>query len=326
MIRSIVRVLLKILFASMAASIAVVAIFAVAKQVCGWPKGNFKDNLWLLVAGVAAFTLYILIDEYRQFRRQARVRKLAEKLSFTFSAKGSDEIAERLGKLLEGRLGRLVGYRNRDFELKNVLQRGHDGVQILVGDLETTIRDSESDTHIRRTVVYFNDPHLCFPQFALQPEEPQRSLASRLVGQSESNSDDNPTFTDSCHLSSSEADIAEQLFGAELQEHLATHQGWEIRAEHEDILLARSGQEPVTQWESMLDESLHIVSLLNQSVDQLIKSPPSPDPPRSSSRVAVKPERLYPAGSGGFTRLLFSFFESAVASAESQAVHWDEVD
>ena len=310
----------------LAASIAVVGIFAVAKQFLGWPKGGFKDNLWLLVAGVAAFTLYLLIDEYRKFKRQAGVRELVKKLSFTFSAEGSEEIAERLGKLLAGRLGKLIGTSDRDFELENVIQGARDGVQILVGDLETTIHGSEDDTVITQTIVYFTGPDLCLPKFALQPEGSKRSLAGRLAGKTDSDSEGLPAFSDSYHLSSSEAGVTERLFGLELQEHLATHQGWEIRAEHESILLAQSGQVPVAEWESLLDESLQFLSLLNQSVDQLIKSPPSPDPPRSSSRVAVKPERLYPAGSGGFTRLLFSFFESAVASAESQAVHWDEVD
>ena len=142
MIRSIVRLLLMIL----AASIAVVGIFAVAKQFLGWPKGGFKDNLWLLVAGVAAFTLYLLIDEYRKFKRQAGVRELVKKLSFTFSAEGSEEIAERLGKLLAGRLGKLIGTSDRDFELENVIQGVRDGVQILVGDFLADIHDDPS-TH-----------------------------------------------------------------------------------------------------------------------------------------------------------------------------------
>jgi hypothetical protein len=50
-----------------------------------------------------------------------------------------------------------------------------------------------------------------------------------------------------------------------LQHYLETHRGWEIRAEHDSILFARNGAEPVANWEGLLNETWQILSLVNQS-------------------------------------------------------------
>jgi hypothetical protein len=260
MLRTAVRLLAYVAIVLLGAAIFSVIVLAVTKSTFGWPADNSQENGWLLVCVFAAATLWILLLEYRSFRRRASIRKLGERLSFSFAADGSEEIAEQLGNRLSGRTG--------TFALRDVLQGDRDGVRILVGDLEKRIEYEEgSDDVITRTVVFFTGPRLSFPRFALKPKRPQGKGAGRFPGKEDAGVDDRATFADAYRVSSSEAEVAQRLFDKELQQYLATRPGWEIRSEHESVLFARSEQEPAGAWEGLLDETSQILSLLIQSVD-----------------------------------------------------------
>ncbi|HBE67427.1 MAG TPA: hypothetical protein DDW52_04685 [Planctomycetaceae bacterium] len=260
------RLLAYVAIVLLKATVFSVVVLAVTKSTFGWPADSSQENVWLLACVFAAATLWILLLDYRKFRRRASIRKLAERLSFSFAADGSEEAAEQLGKRLRGRTGKLLGNNKRTFALRDVLQGDRDGVRILVGDLETRIEyDEGADDVVKRTVVFFTGPHLGFPQFALQPGRPQEKGVGRFLGKEDAGANDRATFAEAYRLSSSEAEAAQRLFDEELQEHLARHPGWEIRSEHESILFARSVQEPAGAWEGLLDESSQILSLLIQS-------------------------------------------------------------
>ena len=307
-------------------------ILAITRHQFNWPPGGIKDCLLVMAAGVSPFTLLAVLAEYRRHKRIAAIRQLATHLSLPFCENADDETADRIGKLLAGKIVKIMGISNRDFELENVLQGVRDGVQVLIGDLETEIDQGEHRKTIRQTIIQLSGEHLCFSQFGLEPEPQKRSFLDRFAGQTPAASMDQRSFAESYYLSSSQPEVTERLFSFELQKYLTQHWGWEIRAEQDSILFARKRAEPVVEWESLLDECLHILSLLNQAVDQLVASPTPVDgrlhekSARTGAKVVVRQERLLPSGTGPFARFILTTLLTMVTSHKLKPVTRDEVD
>ena len=303
---------------------------AITRHQFDWPPGGIKDFLWVMAAGVSPFTLLAVLSEYRRHKRIAAIRQLATHMSLPFCEKVDDETADQIGKLLAGRIVKIIGLSNRDFELKNVLQGVREGVRVLIGDLGTEIDQGERRKTIKQTIIQLSGEHLCFSQFGLEPEPQKRSFLDRFAGQTPAASMDQRSFAESYYLHSSEPEVTERLFSLELQKYLTQHWGWEIRAEQDSILFARNRAEPVVEWESLLDECLHILSLLNQAVDQLVASPPPVDgrlhEKSASNKVVVRQERLLPSGTGPFARFIMAMLLNMVFSHKITPVTRDEVD
>jgi hypothetical protein len=259
-----------ILITSLFFGVFATVILAATRYRLDWPPGGMIGFLVAVIVAVLPFALAATALEYGRAKRQAAIEALAKNLRFKFSADGSAEIAERIGKRLGGRVRKLLGYDKHEFKLHYVIEGERSGTRILVGDLQVRIERSESDDITKRTIFYFTGPNLKFPEFTLEPEEQRRKFASRLVGLLASrvgidNPDSPLPLAGDYHVSSPEAEATKRLFGVKLQNYLASHKGWEICAEHDSILFARNGSEPVAQWEGLLDETLHILSLVNQS-------------------------------------------------------------
>ena len=261
-----------ILISSLFFGVFATVILAATRYRLDWPPGGMIGFLLAVIVAVLPFALVATVLEYRRAKRQAAIEASAKKLRFKFAADGSPKVAERLGKRLGGQFRNLpIDDDRHKFELHNVIEGDRSGTQILVGELQHTIEAEEgSDEVTKRTIFYFTGPALNLPRFYVEPGERRRTLHVRLVqrlaGRTGLQDPDIPLpSAGDYHLSSSEAEATKRLFGVKLQNHLATHKGWEICTEQNSILFARMGSELVAKWEELLTESMQILALLNQS-------------------------------------------------------------
>ena len=258
-------------------AIGTIGLFAVVKGIFGWPAGGFRDNALLLGCGIWAVSSYLCVLEIQRFVRQSDARKLAKRWSFRFAEKGNPDVAKDFGLRISKQDAGLIGESNLEFTLENVIQGSRDGVNVLIADMTTRNLLGDNDRDTTQTIINLRGRDFCFPAFTLLPTAMTYQSIGKLEGKPNASNEPSARSRPTHRLSSSQADmtraeVAGMLYGEDMQRYLASDPGWLIFVDEANVLLARIGQEPVSQWGALVDDSLGMLKLLQRSVDRLANS------------------------------------------------------
>ena len=222
-----------------------------------------KDAMNQAVLGAIVGTALGARAGLRHIRRQNVTRQLAEELSLNYSAKGAEDLAERMKTMLDW---------DDSVSLEHVCVGKTGDVKFWIGDLHLISTGEGSGTV--QTVAYFEDSKFNLPQFSLKVEGVFLTWLSELVGEEDIDFDSHPVFSKSYHLSGKPADAVRQLFQPPLLDFFSRRRGWEVRGEEKRLVVMRPGQLAATgEQREFVRDALEIVVFFREAAQKRSKMP-----------------------------------------------------
>ncbi|KAA5537994.1 hypothetical protein FYK55_27850 [Roseiconus nitratireducens] len=229
----------------------------------------------------AVFAIFTACHQMRRLARQREIEALAGSSGWKYSPKGSDWVVDKIKQL--------TGYRGA-WWLENELHMRIDDVGMTVGDLYHRTSGQETSQTTKRTAAHFQSEHFNFPHFTLQREGKLLTFVSDLIGVKDIDFSGAPDFSQAYHLSSDDPEATRQLFTKDCLDFFADDHGWEIRAERDQLLIARDNLIDPKDHLAFIEKAKSILALFLKSQEQQVKSAPDhPAPGSTIPPVATEP-------------------------------------
>ena len=201
--------------------------------------GNIEHLSWYCAA---AGGLVGGVSTYRKaaahLNRYEQLGKVAEELGLDYSAQGNSAADRELKAHLREMLAS-----GGHTDIGNVLRKEVGNAVLVITDVHQVSRSSHGSSQASSssvtTVAYFESPDLRWPTFAMQPEGRLLGLFAKIAGLQDIDFEDYPVFSAKYLLSGEDPEAIRVFFNASLLDYFTEHQGLEVRASENRLVMAR---------------------------------------------------------------------------------------
>jgi hypothetical protein len=212
------------------------------------------NNTYIVAGIIAVAIIFWIVSRFNGGKRGKAIKKLAESMNYTFSAKGNETLSSQLYNFN-------LFSKGHSQKISNVITGTRNNIRITILDYKFTTGGGKSSHTYEQSVIFFESDKLHLPEFILRPE----SLFDK-IGQVFSNKDIDfkmyPLFSKKFLLRGNDEESIRSLFTDSVLRVYEQHQHLSTEANGSRLIIYQiSKRVSPDRIESFIQEGSDIVEL-----------------------------------------------------------------